>query len=176
MPDGENSSSGRGAMLQPVLEAVRAVAPEVLPMATTVRDGVERALNLPRLLATMAGILGAIALGLAVTGIFALTAFAVEQRAGEIGVRLAVGAGTGDVVRLMLADSLRPVAVGLAVGLLVVIAASRILTAVLYGSSARDPLSILGAVVILLGAAALAAVVPAQRASRVDPAAVLRRS
>ena len=120
-------------------------------------------------------ILGAIALGLAVTGVFGLTAFSVEQHTGEIGVRLAVGADAADVVRLMLRDSLRPVVAGLAVGLLVALAASRVLTVFLYGVSARDPLSILGAVVILLGAAVLAAALPARRGTRVDPAAVLRR-
>ena len=144
-------------------------------MAATVRDGLDRALQAPRLFATVAGILGAIALGLAVTGVFGLTAFSVEQRTGKIGVRLAVGADAADVVRLMLRDSLRPVVAGLAVGLLVALAASRVLTVFLYGVSARDPLSILGAVVILLGAAVLAAALPARRGTRVDPAAVLRR-
>ena len=162
-------------VLQSSLEAIRAIDPEVLPMAATVRDGLDRALQAPRLFATVAGILGAIALGLAVTGVFGLTAFSVEQRTGEIGVRLAVGADAADVVRLMLRDSLRPVVAGLAVGLLVALAASRVLTVFLYGVSARDPLSILGAVVILLGAAVLAAALPARRATRVDPAAVLRR-
>lgn len=170
------TSGDAATALQPTLEAIRALDPEVLPMAATVRDGLDRALQAPRLFATVAGILGAIALGLAVTGVFGLTAFSVEQRTGEIGVRLAVGADAADVVRLMLRDSLRPVVAGLAVGLLVAVGASRVLTAVLYGVSARDPLSILGAVVILLGAAALAAAVPARRATRVDPAAVLRRS
>lgn len=163
------------ATLQPVLEAVRAIDPELLPRVATVREGVEQALKVPHLLATMTGILGAIAVVLAVSGVFALTAFSVEQRTGEIGVRIAVGASTGDVVRLMMRDSLRPVAAGLVVGLLLVIAVGRILAAALYGISARDPLSILGAVVILMGAAAVAAAVPTRRAARVDPVLALRR-
>jgi predicted permease len=166
---------GDAAMIVgPVLEAVRALDPQVLPTAVTLRDGFREAQGPLRILATTTGILGAIALGLAFIGVFGLTAFAVEQRMGEIGVRIAVGASSGDVVRLMLRDNLRPVAAGLVFGLLLAIAASRLLTAVLYGISPHDPPSIAAAVAVLLGAAALAAAVPTRRATRVDPAVVLR--
>jgi ABC-type antimicrobial peptide transport system permease subunit len=158
----------------PVIEAIRALDPEVLPIATTVRDGLREASFPQRLLAATTGALAAIALGLAFIGVFGLTAFAVEQRTGEIGVRIAVGASSGDVVRLMLRDSLRPVAAGLGFGVLLALAASRLLTAVLFGISPHDPPSILIAVAVLLGAAALAAAVPARRATRVDAAVVLR--
>lgn len=90
-------------------------------------------------------------------------------------MRIAVGASSGDVLRLMLRDSLGPVAVGLVVGLTLALAAGRIMTAVLYGIGPSDPFSILAAVAVLLGAAAIAAAVPARRAARVDPAVVLRR-
>lgn len=160
---------------QPLLEAVRAADPELAPAATTARALVERELTAPRLLAVITGILGVIAVGLAVTGVFAMTAFGVEQRTGEIGIRMAIGAGSRDVVRLMLGDSLRPVAIGLSLGLLVAMAASSILTAALYGISPHDPLAILTSVVVLAAAAALAAIVPTRRAASVDPAEVLRR-
>jgi predicted permease len=162
------------AIAGPLVAAIRALDPAALPMATTVRDGVRNARAELRILATTARTLGVIALGLAITGIFGLTAFAVEQRTGEIGVRLAVGANARDVVGLMLRDSLRPVAAGLIVGLLLALAAGRIIAALLYGISPHDPLSIAAAVAVLLGAAALAAAVPTRRATQVDPAVVLR--
>ena len=159
----------------PVFEAIRALDPRVLPAATEALDAVRTAHQPMRMLATAAGALGTIALGLAIIGIAGLTAFTVEQRTAEIGVRLAIGASAPAVVRLMLRDSLRPVATGLLVGLLVAIGAGNVLTAVLYGISPRDPLSILAAVAILLAATALAAAVPTRRAARIDPAVVLRR-
>jgi predicted permease len=162
-------------IIQPVIEAVRALDPELLPIATPLRDRVGESLRRLRTFLLMAAMLGAIAVGLAITGVFGLTAFAVEQRTGEIGVRVALGASRRDVVRLMLRDSLRPVIAGLAVGLLGALAATRILTSYLYGLSPRDPVAMTGAVVILLGAAALAASVPTRRATLVDPAEVLRR-
>lgn len=109
------------------------------------------------------------------TGVFGLTAFAVEQRTGEIGVRIALGATRSDVMRLMLRDNLRPVMGGLVLGLIGAFWATRILTAYLYGISPRDPASVAGAALILLAAAVVAAAVPTRRATRVDPATVLRR-
>lgn len=159
--------------LQPVQEAVRAIDPEAVPMATLVRDGLEDRLRWLRMNATIGATLGAVALGLACLGIFSVTAFSVEQRTGEIGVRRAVGASMGDVFRLMLQDSLRPVLAGLVVGLLGALWGGRVLTAVLYGVSPHDPMAILGAVAVLLVAAALAAGVATRRATRVDPVAVL---
>lgn len=158
-----------------VLEAVTAMDPSVLPTATPVGEALEQALLLPRGFAKMSAALGVIALGLAVTGVFGLTAFAVEQRVGEIGLRLAVGAESADVARLMLRDGLRPVLAGLVAGLLAAMAATRFLTAVLHGVDALDPLSILAATLVLTGAAAAAAAVPARRAARLDPAIALRR-
>jgi hypothetical protein len=165
-----------GTVLQPVHEALRALDPDALPHATALRDEVDERLLVPRMYASLAAMLGAIALALACTGIFALTAFSVEQRAGEIGVRMAIGARTGDVVRLMLRDSLRPVLAGLLVGLVVGLAGARVLTAVLYGVSPHDPMALLGAVSVLLAAALLAAGMAARRATRVDPVAVLGRN
>lgn len=164
-----------GTALPSVHEAVRALDPRLLPITVPVRHGVQEALGTLRGFLLMATLLGAVALGLAITGVFGLTAFAVEQRTSEIGVRMALGAGGRDVMRLMLRDSLRPVAVGLAVGLLGALAGSRVLTSYLYGVSPRDPLAMATAVAVLLVAASVAASVPTRRATLVDPANVLRR-
>jgi predicted permease len=163
------------SIVKTVYEAVRALDPELLPIVTPIRDQVADSFGSLRTYLFMALMLGAIALGLAVTGVFGLTAFAVEQRTGEIGVRVALGARRADVTRLMLRDNLRPVVVGLALGLLGALGATRILTTFLYGVSPRDPVAVGGAVLILLAAAAVAASVPTRRATRVDPVEVLRR-
>jgi predicted permease len=157
-----------------VLEAVRAIDPRVLPTAMPLTVGLQNALVELRTVASGGALLGAIALALAVTGVFGLTAVAVEQRTGEIGVRVAMGAQARDVVRLMLRDSLLPVVAGSALGLLIALAGSRVLTSFLYGISEHDPLAVASAVLILIGAAVLASLLPARRAARVDPATVLR--
>jgi predicted permease len=164
-----------GSIVGPVSQAIRAVDPSLLPAAESMRDGIADARR--PLLAIVSGAiaLGVVALLLATIGVFGVTAFAVEQRTGEMGVRLAVGATASDIVRLMLRDSLRPVAIGLAIGLLLAAAMSRLLGALLFGISPNDPLSIIAATVVLIGASALAAIVPTRRAGRIDPAEVLRR-
>jgi len=158
-----------------VREAVIAAEPRAVPRIALYRDELDASFQLSRMYATLAAFLGSIALGLACTGVFGVTAFVVEQRRAEIGLRLAVGASPRDVVRLMLRDNLRPVIVGLAVGLLGALAGARILTAALFGISPYDPLALGGAILALLGTAVLAAGSASRRAARVDPALVLER-
>lgn len=160
-------------ILSPLQESVRAMDPEASPRTTTMVQDLEASLQPLRLNLILAAILGGVALGLACTGVFSLTAFAVEQRVGEIGVRMAVGASARDVVRLMVRDSLRPVLAGLFVGFLVALGGTRILTVVLYGVSPYDPLSLAAAVTALLATALLAAVIASRRAAAVDPVVVL---
>ena len=143
---------------------------------TLVRDGLERELDQPRIIASMAGALAALALALAVVGIYGVTAFVTGQRTREIGVRIAVGATARDVTSLLVADSLRPVTVGLFAGLLVSLAAGRLFADVLYGVKAHDPLAFTGAAAVLLVSAAASVYIPTRRAARVDPVVVLRQS
>jgi len=161
-------------VIRSVHEAIRALDPEALPVVRTVRDGVREAVGPLQIYLWLALMLGAVALGLAVTGVFGLTAFAVEQRTGEIGVRVALGASRSAVMRLMLRDNLRPVVAGLALGLIVAFWASRVLTVYLFGVSPRDPAALGGAVAVLVVAAAAAAAGPTRRATEVDPVTVLR--
>lgn len=117
---------------------------------------------------------GVLALIVATLGIYSVVAFAVLQRRHEIGVRAALGATPRALVRLVVGSGLRVVTVGIAVGLLLTLALSRFVTAILYQTSAADP-RVLGVVsVILLSAATAACLVPARGATRVDPAEVLR--
>jgi predicted permease len=157
------------AALQPIDSRVRVEM-------RLVRDGLQKELDLPRTFAAIAGYVAALALALAAIGMYGVTAFVTGQRTREIGVRIAVGASRADVVRLLLGDSLRPVAIGLTAGLIGALIASRLFEGSLYGVSARDPMAFSVAALTLLAAGALATYLPTRRASRVDPVVVLRQS
>jgi putative ABC transport system permease protein len=119
-------------------------------------------------------ILGGVGLLLAASGIYGVIAYFVSQRTHEIGVRMALGATPGSVVRLILAQAMRPVALGAAVGIGAALAASRVLTNQLFDVSPTDPVTI-AAVVVTLGAVALvASAVPARRAAAIDPTKALQ--
>ena len=127
-----------------------------------------------RLGATMFSVFGGAALVLAVVGLYAVLAYAVSQRTREIGVRLALGAQRGDVVRLVVGQGMRVAALGLALGAVGAWAGGRLVREQLFGVAAHDP-AVFGAVAAtLLAVAAAASWLPARRASRVDPAAALQ--
>jgi putative ABC transport system permease protein len=119
-------------------------------------------------------ILGVVGLLLAASGIYGVIAYFVSQRTQEIGVRMALGATPGSVVRLILSQSLRPVAVGAAIGVVAALAASRVLTAQLFGVSRTDPLTIAAVVAVLAAVALIASVVPARRAASIEPTRALQ--
>jgi len=162
------------------LPALRAALQPIDPLVRTdmnlVRDGLQRELATPQTFAAIAGYVAALALALAAIGIYGVTAFVTGQRTREIGVRIVVGAKRADVVRLLLGDSLRPVAIGMTAGLIGALFASRLFDGSLYGVSARDPVAFSVAALTLLAAGALATYLPTRRASRVDPVMVLRQS
>ena len=118
--------------------------------------------------------LGGLALFLAVVGAYGVKAFLVTRRTREIGVRLALGATPADVMRQMLRESLGLTIAGLALGLLLAAAIARLLSALLYGVSPSDPLTLLAVSLVLAGATLLASLLPARRAARLDPVAALR--
>jgi ABC-type antimicrobial peptide transport system permease subunit len=98
----------------------------------------------------------------------------VGRRVREIGIRLALGADKTDVLKLMLQKSMRPVAIGAAVGILACFGVARLLPVLLFGVGALDPLALGGAAAAVLGAGFLASAIPARRAMRVDPMTTLR--
>jgi ABC-type antimicrobial peptide transport system permease subunit len=129
----------------------------------------------PQRMAAMAmGTFGLVGLLLAAIGIYGLLAFHVGSRTREIGIRMALGAPVGDVIRLVLRYSLRLTLVGTAVGLLAAFAATRLLASLLYGVTPLDPLTFALAALLLVLTALLASYVPARRAARVDPTVALR--
>jgi putative ABC transport system permease protein len=114
------------------------------------------------------------ALALAIIGVYGVLSFAVAQRTREIGIRLALGAGSRDVLRLTLGQGMRPVLAGLLIGILAALGATRVLTGMLYEIQPTDPPTLAGVAVVLLGAALAATLIPARRAARVDPMVTLR--
>ena len=133
-----------------------------------------QALGQAKLMMTLLGIFAGVALLLATVGIYGAVAYTVEQRTGEIGVRMALGAQTMDVLRLVVTQGMKPVVVGLIVGLAAAVALGRLLTSQLYQVSAHNPLLLTATISILGLAALLACLFPARRASLVNPVEALR--
>jgi putative ABC transport system permease protein len=133
-----------------------------------------QALGQAKLMMVLLGVFAGVALLLATVGIYGAVAYTVAQRTGEIGVRMALGAQTQDVLRLVVRQGMNPVILGLIIGLAGTFAVGRLLTAQLYQISPYNPL-LLGATAILLALAALlACLIPARRATHVDPIQALR--
>jgi putative ABC transport system permease protein len=128
----------------------------------------------PRRMAALAASIAGVGLLLSIVGVFGVTAYAVGTRMREVGIRIALGARRTDVTRLFVRDGLRPVLIGLLAGFVVALTASHAVAGLLFGLSDRDPVAFTAAMLIILGAALAATVVPTRRAARLDPAAVLR--
>ena len=128
----------------------------------------------PRFRAIVMGVFAALTLLLAAIGVYSVLAQSVAQRTQEIGVRLALGAQSADVSRLVLRQGMGMVAIGLIAGLLAALGLTRFLSAMLYGVRATDPLSFSAFVLVLMSVAFLACYIPARRAMRVDPIVALR--
>ncbi|PYK92690.1 MAG: hypothetical protein DME40_04535 [Verrucomicrobia bacterium] len=135
---------------------------------------VAQALGQARLMMWLLGIFAGAALLLATVGIYGAVAYTVEQRTGEIGVRMALGAQTKDILRLIVSQGMRPVVLGLVTGLAAALALGRLITSQLYQTSANNPLLLAATMSILGLAALLACVFPARRAAMLDPMQALR--
>ena len=139
-------------------------------------DQVSASLTQERLVAMLSGLFGVLALLLAGLGLYGLTAYAVACRRAEIGIRMALGSTGAGVVRLVVSRAAWLVATGILIGVGVSAWASTFVATLLYGLDPRDPATIVGAVVMLVIVGTVAAWLPALRASRLDPATVLRES
>jgi putative ABC transport system permease protein len=140
----------------------------------TMEQLVTKSLGERRFSLFLLGSFAAFALVLATIGIYGVMAYAVTQRTGEIGIRLVLGAKTSEVVRLIVGQGMRLVVVGVGIGLVGAIGLTRVLTNMLYGVSANDPLTFAGLALLLTGVGFVANYVPARRATKVDPMVALR--
>jgi ABC-type antimicrobial peptide transport system permease subunit len=134
---------------------------------------VAKALGQARLMMWLLGIFAGVALLLASIGIYGAVAYTVEQRTGEIGVRMALGAQTRDVLRLVVNQGMKPVLVGLCIGIGSAFALGRLIASQLYQVSAHNPALLIGSTLLLAAIALIACVVPARRAAHVDPMVAL---
>ena len=163
------------AMTKQLQAAVARVDP-TLPMfdIRTMDERISASLATGKFNTMLLTTLGAIGLLLAAVGIYGVVAYFVTQRTGEIGLRMALGATPGRVLRLVVGQGMRPVVLGIVVGVGLAGAASRLLASLVFGVGTRDPLTFV-AVPVMLGVIALAAsVLPARRAIRVDPTKALQ--
>lgn len=127
-----------------------------------------------RTIAILSGGLSVLALVLASVGVYGVVAYVVSRRRREVGIRLTLGATRRDVQRLILRQTLRPVAIGAAIGMAGAAAASRVLQGVLFGISPLDPIAFAGAAICLIAVAAVATLIPTRAALEVDPMTTLR--
>jgi predicted permease len=163
----------------PILDALRHEIRTLDPrLAMVGSETLEQHMQLPLFPARAAGFLlglfGAVALTLAVVGLYGVMSYSVSQRTREIGVRMALGARRRDVVRLVLGQGLRLTLIGMSIGIVGSLAVTWVLRSVLYGISSTDPISFLGVGIVLTMVALAASYVPARWATRVDPMRALR--
>ncbi|MGA3258299.1 MAG: ABC transporter permease [Bryobacteraceae bacterium] len=161
--------------VEPVRRAVRSLDPDAgvfdsMPMA----ENINAALFTEKLAATMLSVLGVVALLLAALGLYGVMAYAVAERRHEIGIRIALGARPGDVVRMVVKQGMELTLIGLAVGMVAALAVTRVVAAALVEVSATDPLVFAGALLFLAAVAALASYLPARLAAGIDPNQALR--
>jgi putative ABC transport system permease protein len=163
------------ALLSSIRERLRTIDPNVpIYQARTIDQLMGESVAKPRFYMLLLGAFALCALVLAAIGIYGVMAYVVGQRTHEIGVRMALGARGNQVLREVVARGMRPAVVGLAAGLAGALALTGVLSKLLYGVSATDPLTFVGVAVVLAAVALLANWIPARRAARVDPAIALR--
>jgi predicted permease len=164
---------------EPVIAAVRGHVQSLdtnlaLTNWNTIGELLDQGLWAPRMGAALLAVFGGVALILAVVGVYGVLSYSVNQQTREIGIRMAMGAQTGSVLKLVVQQGMRLAIIGLVLGLVVAFAAMRLLSSLLFGVSAHDPLIFGGVTLVLTTAAVLACYIPARRAAHVDPLVALR--
>jgi len=163
-----------GALISGVKKAVASVDPTTSIQFTTLSNEMAKTLQRERLLATLAGFFGGLALLLAVIGLYGVMSYNVARLRSEIGIRLALGAEKYQILRMVMGEAAVLIGAGIAAGLVMSFGATRLVASFLYGVQPNDPLTLSVAAAVLAGAAGAAGYWPAQRASRLDPMMSLR--
>ncbi len=171
-----SSGAPPAQLAKSVAAAIHSVHPELVATSRSLADQVNATLTQERVVALLSGSFGALALLLAGLGLYGVTSYTVAQRRTELGIRMALGAAPGGIVRLVLSRVTRLVGLGVLIGTGLSVWALRFVNALLYGLEPRDPATLVGATIVLAAVGAAAGCVPAYRASRIDPADVLRES
>jgi putative ABC transport system permease protein len=182
----QNSDAGPGAPVlirsrlpqAEMVAAVKYILNEINPAITVSFQGfkpmIEATILRERLMATLSGFFGLLALVLACIGLYGILSYGVASRTNEIGIRMALGAGRRDVLWLILHEALLLVIAGVAVGLPMIFAVTRLASTLLFGLTPTDPVSLLMAALLMLAVAMVASYLPSRRATRVDPMVALR--
>jgi predicted permease len=162
-------------LVRPVREVIRSLDSN-LPVSDvrTMEDVVARTLSAPRFTGMLLGVFAALALALSAIGIYGVLSYVVSRRTREIGIRMAVGAGRADVLRLVLSSGLGLSLMGMMIGLVISAAVGRLMRTLLHDVTPNDPATLAGVAVLLTVVAAVASLVPAWRATRVDPVTALK--
>ncbi len=164
------------ALLRPLQQALGTLAPtSPLHWMSTMQDELQLQYGDARLYAWLTGVFGGSAMLLALLGIYGVVTHSVIRRYSELGVRRAVGASRGHILWLVLRQGSRPLVLGLVLGAALALAVGRFLHTLLYGVNTADPRTFVSVAVVLLGMGLLACYLPARRATRLDPRAVLQR-
>ena len=165
------------SVAQSAAAVVRALDPnQPVQNLRTMHDVLETTLTFQRFSAVLLGLFAAVALTLASVGIYSVLSYIVRGRSREIGIRTALGARTSDVLRLVVLEGMTPASIGIVVGAVAAFGSGKLIEKLLFGVSATDPLTLTAVAGALLLVSLLASLVPAVRASRLDPLRVLRTS
>jgi ABC-type antimicrobial peptide transport system permease subunit len=168
-------SDGEPAILiGSVTNLIAEVHPRLSVRFTTLEDQVAASLTRPKLLAMLSGFFGAVALLLAMLGLYGTLAYQVTSRRNEIGVRLALGAARSHVLGMVLGEVGRLVVLGVAIGVALTVAGTRLLASFLFGVTVMDPMTVAVSAAILASVALAAGALPAWHAARLDPMETLR--
>jgi putative ABC transport system permease protein len=162
------------ALIETMRSKVHALSTDIPVKFTTMDASLSENVAAPRFRTLLLGIFAALAVSLAMAGVYGVMSYVVGQRANEIGLRMALGASPRDVLRLVLRQALLLTLVGIAIGLASAAAVTQFLASMLFGVKATDPLTYLAVVALLAFVALAASYIPARRAMRVDPIVALR--
>lgn len=162
--------------LAPALRQAVAEVDRTVPISEvkTMEHIVSESVTQPRFNLFLLAVFSGIALLLSAAGIYGVTAYTVTQRTHELGIRIALGAQVGDVLRMILGQGMMVIGAGIALGLIAAFGLMRLMKSLLFGVSATDPFTFIGITVVLIAAGLLACYLPARRATKVDPLVALR--